>query len=66
MKNLKLDYVVYDVANDNPIRFSNGEIVLYADKQEALSDCYGNEIVIPTTDLPTYWQFEILNQLTQN
>ena len=66
MENLKLDYVVYDVANDNPIRFSNGEIVLYADKQEALSDCHGNEIVIPCTDLPTYWQFEILNQLTQN
>jgi hypothetical protein len=65
MRNLKLDYVIYDFANDNTIKFSNGEIVLYADKQEALNDCHGNEIVIPCTDLPTHWQMEILNFLNQ-
>lgn len=57
------DYVVYNVANDKPIKFSNGEIVLYADKQEAINDCYGNDIVIPCTELPIHWQKNLLNQI---
>lgn len=40
------DYVLYDKANDHIVTDSQGEIIFYADKQEAMDDCYGNEIVI--------------------
>ena len=43
----KSDYVLYDKANDHVIQFSGGDIVIYADKEEALMDCRGNEYVIP-------------------
>jgi len=41
------DYVIYDQAKDRLLTFSNGDIIFYADKQEALDDVRGeSEIVI--------------------
>jgi hypothetical protein len=64
MKKLfETDYVIYDKANDNPLQDSYGRILLFGIKSEADSDCRGNEVVIPCTDLPQYWQHEITKQL---
>jgi hypothetical protein len=57
------DYVIYDKANDHVLSDSYGRVILFGDKSEADSDCRGNEIVIPCTDLPTAWQEEIKKQL---
>lgn len=57
------DYVIYDEANDHVIQFGDGSIVIFGDKEEALSDCRGNESVVRCTDLPMFWQKKILEQL---
>tara|TARA_R100001443_G_scaffold3198_3_gene10165 strand:- start:1493 stop:1720 length:228 start_codon:yes stop_codon:yes gene_type:complete len=59
------DYVLYDRANDSLLKFNNGEIVLYGDKDEAMEDCYGNEEVIQFENLPKDKQKEIINQLSK-
>jgi len=53
------DYFVYDKARDSVYRFSNGEIVCFADKNEAKADCNGNEIVVQYKDLPVRLKKEI-------
>ena len=66
MKALQLyptDYVIYDKFNDNPLQDSYGRVIIFGDKEEALSDCRGNEIVVRCTDLPMFWQKKILEQL---
>ena len=60
---LKTDYVIYDIANDNPLQDSYGRVLLFGIKDEAEEDCRGNEVVIPCTDLPKNWQNIILTQL---
>jgi hypothetical protein len=60
------DYVIYDKANDHVIQFDNGEIVLYEDKEEAIGDCMGNEVVIPCTTLPQHWQYKLMVQINQD
>jgi hypothetical protein len=66
MKNLfETDYVIYDKANDHVIQFGDGEIVIYGVFEEALADCYGNEIVIPCTELPIHWQQVLINQINK-
>ena len=57
------DYVLYDRANNSLVKFDNGDIVLYGDKDEAMEDCYGNEEVIQFEKLPKDKQKEITNQL---
>lgn len=57
------DFVVYDKANDMPVQFTDGRIVLYGDKDEAYNDCYRNEWVIPCTELPTHWKEYLIGQL---
>ena len=58
------DYVIYDKANDHVIQFeSNGDIVIFGDKDEALADCRGNESVVSCTELPQHWQEKILLQI---
>jgi hypothetical protein len=58
------DYVIYDRANDQIIRWeSSGDIVVFGDKEEALKDCRGNEEVIRCTELPVHHQEELLYQL---
>tara|TARA_R100000664_G_C2728901_1_gene120023 strand:+ start:304 stop:501 length:198 start_codon:yes stop_codon:yes gene_type:complete len=65
MENIIKDYVLYDRANDSLLKFDNGEIVLYGDKNEAMEDCYGNEEVIQFENLPKDKQKEIINQLNK-
>jgi hypothetical protein len=60
------DYVIWDKANDNLVRFgSNDDIVIYGSKEEAEIDCYGNEYVTKCTDLPLHHQEELLNQINK-
>ena len=40
------DYFLYDKANDSLYKFSNGDIVFFADKNEAKEDRRGNEYVV--------------------
>jgi|Laugrespbdmm15dd_1035085.scaffolds.fasta_scaffold13139_2 hypothetical protein len=67
MSSIKLhetDYVLWDKANDQLVRWSSdSEIVIYGDKEEAEIDCYGNEYVTRCTDLPEHHQEELLNQI---
>jgi len=48
------DYVLYDKANDHIVTDSQGQIIFYADKQEAINDKYGNEIVIKYNKLTQF------------
>lgn len=58
------DYVIYDRANDQVIKWkSNGECVIFGSKEEAEEDCRGNEEVLPCTDLPIHWQEILINQI---
>jgi len=63
IKLFKTDYVLYDLANDNPLQDSYGRVILFGDKKEADEDCCGNESVISCTDLPKHWQDIIIEQL---
>ena len=46
------DYVILDTARDRLLTFSNGDIIFYADKQEALDDLRGeSEIVVKFKEL---------------
>jgi hypothetical protein len=58
------DYVIYDRANDHVIQFeSDGDMVIFGDKNEALEDCRGNEEVIPCTELPLHHQEKLKQQI---
>jgi hypothetical protein len=58
------DYVIYDKANDHVLQFeTDGDIVIFGDKDEALADCRGNESVVSCTELPQHWQEKILMQI---
>ena len=60
------DFVIYDKENDKPIFWSDGnEIVIFGDKSEAEQDARGNEIVIPCTSLPQYWQDKLVKQINK-
>jgi hypothetical protein len=60
------DYVIYDKANDNPLMDSYGRVLLFGNPDETFNDFYGNEIVIPCTQLPKHWQEIIMTQLKTN
>ena len=60
------DYVIYDKANDNPLMDSYGRVLLFGNPDEAFNDLYGNEIVIPCTQLPKHWQETIMTQIKTN
>jgi hypothetical protein len=58
------DYVIYDRANDHVIQFeSDGDMVIFGDKNEAHEDCRGNEEVIPCTELPLHHQEKLKQQI---
>jgi hypothetical protein len=57
------DYVLYDKANDHVVQFSDGEVVIFGNKEEAEEECRGNESVVSCTDLPQHWQDIILTQI---
>ncbi len=60
------DYCLYDRANNSLVKFDSGDIVLYAAKDEAINDKYGNEQVIQFENLPIDKQKEIIKQLKNN
>ena len=60
------DYVLYDIANDHVVQHSNGKVVIYGNKEEAMNDCYGNEAVVSCLELPLHWQRVILNQINDD
>ena len=61
------DYFVYDRVKNSILKYDghtlDGEIIFYADKQEAIDDLYGNEEVCDFNDLPEDKQEEIINEL---
>jgi len=57
------DYVIYDEANDKMLCFGNGDVILFADRTEAVEDLYGNEVVVQVGDLSKKNQLIILNQI---
>ena len=59
------DYVLYDKANNSLYKWSNGDIVLFADKNDATEDCCGNEEVMQVDDLPYELKQIIINQITK-
>jgi hypothetical protein len=69
MSSIKLhdtDYVLWDKANDQLVRWSSdSEIVIYGDIEEAQEDCYGNEYVTRCTDLPEHHQEELRKQISK-
>jgi|DEB0MinimDraft_10_1074344.scaffolds.fasta_scaffold248467_3 hypothetical protein len=57
------DYVLVDKSNNQMVRFTNGDVVIYGDKKEAECDSYGNELVTRCTELPIELQMELLKQI---
>lgn len=66
MKKLfKTDFVLYNQKEQDVVRFSNGDIVLYGDRQEALYDQKVGAIAWSCTDLPTNLIDELINQINR-
>jgi len=67
VKSLKssTDYVIYDQANDKMLCFGDGDVILFADRDEAVEDLYGNEVVVQVGDLSKENQLIILNQINK-
>lgn len=59
-------YVVYDKLEDEILLLNNGDIAIYNNKEDAESDCYGNEDAVRCIDLPLHWHDEILNQINKD
>ena len=57
------DSVIYNKKNDDVVKFTDGEIVIYGDKEEAEADCRRGEVVIPCTELPNHWKEILLEQI---
>jgi hypothetical protein len=67
MKELsKSDFVIYDKASDNPLQDGIGDIILFGSKDEAIADCYANEIVISCVELPNHWIEKLQNQINND
>lgn len=62
----KMDFVLYNQNKEDLIRFSNGEIVIYGDKQEALYDQKVGAIAWSCTELPIHLQNELINQINKH
>jgi hypothetical protein len=64
MKTLfQTDYIIYDQISKQPHRFTDGNIVIYGYKEDAELDVLRNEIAISCTELPIYFQKELINQI---
>lgn len=59
------DYYLYDKANDSLVKFSNGDIIFYGDKDEAENDCFGNEYIVQYNDLPIHKKLQIAEQVIE-
>ena len=61
----KNNYVIYNRALDNMLRFTTGEVIIYGNKQEAIDDLYGDEEVLLIQDLSLRNQQIISDQLEE-
>jgi len=61
----KKEYVIYNKALDNMLRFTTGEVIIYGDKQEAVDDLYGDEEFMLIQDLSLRNQQIISDQLEE-
>jgi|TARA_R100000081_G_C4650573_1_gene82527 hypothetical protein len=59
------EYVIYNRALDNMLRFTTGEVIIYGNKQEAVDDLYGDEEVVLIKDLSLRNQQIISDQLEE-
>lgn len=59
------DYVVWSPELEYVLQDKNGDIYLFADKKEAQADCIEDEIAIPCTELPQFFQTVILKQINK-
>ena len=57
------DYYLYDKANDSLVKFSDGDIIFYGDKDEAENDCFGNECIVQYEDLNIKHKLKIAEQV---
>ena len=57
------DYYLYDKANDSLVKFSDGDIIFYGDKDEAENDCFGNESIVQYEDLNIKHKLKIAEQV---
>jgi hypothetical protein len=61
MKELFLDYVIYNPQKDYVIRWqSDKSIVIYGDKEEAQQDCNDEEIIMQCNQLPHKYKAELI------
>jgi hypothetical protein len=61
------DLVIYHEVNDHVVHFAlTDTIIIYNDKNEAQSDCLGNEKVVRAIDLPQNWVNKIKNQINKS
>lgn len=66
MKQLQpTDYVVWSPRFGYALQFSNGDIILYGNKDEAQAECNAYEIATPCTKLPQFYQELILKQINK-
>ena len=57
------DWFLFDEDNNRVARFTNSDIICYADFNEAQEDRYGDERVVTFDELPTEFQVEHINQV---
>jgi hypothetical protein len=63
---LSKSYVIFTPKTKEVCRFSNKEIVIYADISEAEEDCIEGEIVISVNELPNDLKQAVINQIKSN
>lgn len=61
MKSIKDGYVVYDRKNELVLDLETRKTVLFSDKKEAITYCYGLDEVIKFSELPSHVQEKITN-----
>lgn len=59
------DFVVYNERVKYPLCFTNGDIIIYNDEEEAEEDCLQFESVIQVADLPQHLQEKLLKQINK-
>lgn len=66
MKQLQsTDFVVWSPKHEYALQHSNGDIILYGNKDEAQTDCIQDEVAIACTELPPFFQELILKQINK-
>lgn len=61
MKEVKNGYVVYDRINERVLDLETRKSVIFTDKSEAITYCYGLDEVIKFSELPIHVQVKYTN-----